>query len=76
MKNDDWGYFGKGLDGYMHYNQFMTHDRQMLDRPYGKPQRNRPATQKDTTAFRVGKAVILGLSALGYVMFFVSQFSK
>jgi hypothetical protein len=28
---DDYGYFGKGIDGYVHYQQFMTQDRQMLN---------------------------------------------
>ncbi len=30
---DDYGYFGKGIDGYVHYHQFLTHDRQMLRGP-------------------------------------------
>ena len=24
MKNDDYGYFGKGVDGYIHYMQFFN----------------------------------------------------
>lgn len=31
---DDYGYFGKGLDGYIAYEEFMERERPMLDRPY------------------------------------------
>ena len=74
MKNDDWGYFGKGIDGYVHYNQFMTHDRQMLDKPCGKSYRNRPATQGSTTAVWVFCAVVIGLYVLGHILLFVAHY--
>ena len=27
MANDDYGYFGKGTDGYIHYMQFMESNK-------------------------------------------------
>ena len=70
MKDDEWGYFGKCLDGYMHYNQFMTHDRQMLDKPSGR-RYSRQWNSGDKTSWKLW-AILIGFSVLGFIIHFLS----
>ncbi|MFR4414591.1 MAG: hypothetical protein ACLT4C_04630 [Butyricicoccus sp.] len=52
MKNDDYGFYGKGLDGYVHYRQYAEAARNARMRPAAaglsrRAENNRAAPKSD-----------------------------